>query len=153
MPLFPTNQTPGFGVAIESEESQVYFGGREGSTRMTYKPILLDSTSIMVTPHSPVTTIVGGCVIVKTAGDIFVPLGHTAGEVWGILPNNVDMLGDGGVATDRWTHLFTSGLLITGEVHDDTDDVLLVDAIWDRLVTIGFVLDDPGLLTTWARIP
>ena len=143
--VFNIRNMPGFAATIESEESQVYFGGRQGQTQLSEKPIVVGSDAIDV-GNIPETTLRGGLIMILDNG-LYYPLGQAGkfGPIQGVLPFTLDVFIYPGLLEERWCQLFISGLLKTEEIIDAGR------AEFNALTALGFILDDSGMGGTISR--
>ena len=119
MSEFTTGNAPGFQAAIEGQESEVTWTGRNGQDQVATRKITLLAAATD-SGNTPNTTLRGGNVlaIVDATGkaNTYSPDANDGRQIAvGILEHYQDML-VGGVATDRFTQMLVHGLIREGEV-------------------------------------
>ena len=119
MSEYTTGNAPGFQTAVEAQESEVLWSGRNGQDLVATKKITLVS-SASDSGNTPATTIRGGNVlaIADSTGkaNTYSPDANDGRQIAvGILEHNQDMLVNGS-ATDRFTQMLARGLLRDAEL-------------------------------------
>lgn len=119
MSEFTSGNAPGFQAAIEAEESQVIWSGRQGQDLVATRQVVIGSATVD-SGNSPTTTLRGGnlLAIVDSTGkvDTYSPDANDGRQIAvGILEHYQDML-QAGVATDRFTQMLVHGLVKEGEL-------------------------------------
>ena len=119
MSEFSSGNTPGFQPTIESEESQVWWSGRNGQNLIATRKMTLEATSAD-SGNSPTTTLRGGNLLALRDSDgkaePYDPDANDGTQLAvGVLENHQDMLVDG-VATDRFSQMLVHGLLKEGDL-------------------------------------
>ena len=119
MSEFSSGHTPGFQSQVDSEESQVWWSGRNGQNLIATQKTTLDSATTD-SGNTPTTTLRGGNLLAvdDTSGKahVYDPDANNGRQIAvGILEKHQDMLADG-VATDRFTQMLVHGLLKESEL-------------------------------------
>src|SRR6476620_2716017 len=119
MSEYKTGNAPGFQTAVEAQESEVLWSGRNGQDLVATKKITLVS-SASDSGNTPATTIRGGNVlaIADSTGkaNTYSPDANDGRQIAvGILEHNQDML-VAGTASDRFTQMLVHGLVRAGEL-------------------------------------
>jgi hypothetical protein len=119
MSQFTTGNVPGFGAAVEAQESEVTWSGRKGQDLVATRHITLVGTATD-TGNTPNTTLRGGILlgVVDASGklDTYSPDATDGRQIAvGILEHAQSTLVDG-VATDRFTQMLVHGLVREGEL-------------------------------------
>lgn len=147
---FNLNEPPGFSTVIESHESEVCYGGRRGYTQVSETAIVVGSDAEDA-GNDPTTSLRGGLIMMEDSNGVYYPYGQSGktGIIRGVLPFTLDMAINGVVA-EKWTKIFTSGLLKTSEVIK-AEGWPLSRNDYNILASLGFVLDEPLLGDAFAR--
>jgi hypothetical protein len=119
MSEFTTGNAPGFQAAIEAQETEVTWSGRQGQDLVATRKITIIN-SATDSGNTPNTTLRGGNVlaIVDSSGKLntYSPDANDGRQIAvGILEHYQDML-VGGVATDRFTQMLVHGLVRESEL-------------------------------------
>lgn len=119
MSQFNTGNAPGFAAAVESEQAQISWSGRQGQDQIVTQRALIYSASTDE-DNSPSTTLRGGLVLAirDTDGKVttYTPDANDGSQIAvGVLEQHQDMLVNG-VPTERFTQMIVHGLVREGEL-------------------------------------
>lgn len=119
MSQFTTGNAPGFAAAVESEQSQITWSGRQGQDQVVTQRAVIKNSSTDA-GNTPITTLRAGLVLAYRDSDgkvtAYSPDATDGSQVAvGVLEQHQDML-VGGVATDRFTQMIVHGLVREGEL-------------------------------------
>ncbi|NQU76045.1 MAG: hypothetical protein HQ546_07025, partial [Planctomycetes bacterium] len=120
MPGFTSGNTPGFGTALETEESQVWWAGRDNQHMIATANVTLKADEVDA-GNTPTSTIRGGTILAIEAGSgieayVYDPDGLGGKDcAAGVLENAQDMLVSN-TSTDRFINMMTHGLLKGSEL-------------------------------------
>ncbi len=121
MSQFTTGNVPGFEVAVESEQAQISWSGRNGQDQIVTQRAIIDDATVDG-GNTPDTTLRAGVVLAYRDSDgkvaIYDPDANDGTQIpVGVLEQHQDML-VGGVATDRFSQMIVHGLVREGQLHD-----------------------------------
>ena len=131
--------TPGFRSAILSEESQVWFAGRDGQNLVSTRSVTFDSTATDAGNTGTTSTIRGGNVIgIQDSDGNAYPVDPDGNdgtqEAVGILENHFNLL-ENSVAVDKSRPIMRSGFIKEGEC------IGLTEQAKAQLMRNGFIFD------------
>lgn len=119
MSQFNSGNVPGFAAAVESEQSQVTWAGRQGQDQIVTQRAMIYSLSTDEN-NTPSTTLRAGLVLAYRDSDgkvtAYAPDANDGSQIAvGVLEQHQDMLVNG-VPTDRFTQMIVHGLVREGEL-------------------------------------